>query len=592
MSPVADDVAARQVQFLQRAAEVPCGAAAPVWFSNVGFLSCLAVGDSAKAERLMREKLTQCLSLRQDCSDFLLNMLIRASLLYPDRISPAVLDLIRQAALGARYYGGSTPRHPMFYNSENHHMSWAVAEYLTAQLFAGETFTFDGRPSRAHAERARFLIANWIDRRARWGYSEWNSSPYMGINLMSLLNLADFAAESDLRSLATQAVTRLLADLAADSAGGGIWSAQARVYHQHVFSSAEQPAAAALMILLGAGDAGRLDPTGGCGEVFATTRYRAPEWLCRLADAAGGDLVNEERHRKEADLFYMCRSAFWRPPFELTNEEARQRFAPHSLSDVPIRTERTRDYIVSAAMLPVDHALSKIEEQTQFWMGCLGGRLPVFTGQPPMGGTPKSDGAYWAGTGSTPRCYLQDGVVAVVYNGGPKARDFTHAHFPVAQFDDWRQRGAWFFGRLGDAYVGLLAPVGAVLVAEGPWAGREIKAAGRQAAWVAVFGTAARDGSFGGFEDRCTRAMHVGIAADRSQVEVQAGRVEFRVSHAAGISVRGEPFSCAAWPQMRNPVVQSEYGAAVTQITPAGEPATALDFTAAQRICSEWERAD
>lgn len=571
---------------------MPPQAPAPVWYTNVSFLACLAAGDAARADVLMREKASLCLSLKSDCSDFLLNLLLRALLLFPDRIRPEVSDLIRRAVLASRYYGGGNRHYPMFYNSENHHMSWAVAEYLGAQTFPATTFAFDGRPAAAHLARGRFLIANWIDRRARWGYSEWNSSPYMGINLMSLLNLVDFAADAEIRALASLAVTKLLADLAADSAGGGVWGAQARVYHQHVFSAFDQPAAAALMILLGTGDAGRLAPGGGCGEVFATTTYRPPEWLCRLADEAAGPLLNEERHRKEADLLYTCRSAFWRPPFELTNEDARQRFAPDSLSDVAIRTERTKDTLVSAAIFPHDHGLGKVEHQMLFWMGCLGGRLPVFTTHPPVGDTPKAAGEYWAGTASMPRCYLEDGLLAAVYHGGSRAQEFTHAHFPTAGMDEWVQRGAWFLGRLGDGYAALMAPPGAALVGEGPWAGCEIRAPGRRSAWVAVFGSAARDGTFGGFVDRCTAGVRVALAQDASAVDVASGEIQFRVSHADGVFVRGQAYSCAAWPQVRNPFLCGEYGSAVTRVTPPGGAATVLDFSAARRICAEWERAD
>ncbi len=113
----------------------------------------------------------------------------------------------------------------MFYNSENHHLNWAVAEYLAGQLWPTETF-FDGRPGKQHKRRARFLIAKWIDGRARWGFREWNSSCYMGVNLRSLLNLVDLADEQDIRGLATLSFTQMMADLAPDSAYGGVWSAQ------------------------------------------------------------------------------------------------------------------------------------------------------------------------------------------------------------------------------------------------------------------------------------------------------------------------------------------------------------------------------
>ena len=583
----------RQRLFLKRVAERPREPPAPVWYANVGFLSCLAVGDRAKADSLMREKLEMCLSFRSDCADFLLNLLFRALFLFPDRIDPGVKALIRQAAVSARYYGGHTARYPMFYSSENHHMSWATAEYLAAQQYPDDDFTFDGRPARAHFERARFLVANWIDRRARWGYCEWNSAPYMGVNLMSLLNLADFSADPEIRMLASLAVTRLLADLAADSAGGGVWGAQARVYEPHVFSPYTQPAATALMILLGAGDASRLnDPTEGVGEVVATTAYQPPEWLCRLADAGGGPQVNEERHLVEGDMLYMCRSAFWRAPLEITNEEARRKFAPDSLIEIPLRTERTPDHLVSAVLLPRGHNMSKVDAQALYWMSCLNGRVPIFTTQPPVPADARAQGQYWAGTAGVPRCGLKDGILAAVYAGGKHAQDMTHAHFPTPDLDAWERRGGWFLGRSGDAYAGLLAPEGSALTADGRWAGREIKAPGGKAVWVAAFGSKSHDGGFSSFADRCGRDIRVTVAEDRSAVEVAAPDTQLRVSYAEGVTVGGEAFSCAGWPQMNNAVVQAGFGDAITTVTPSGESGIRLDFSAARRIAAEWERAD
>jgi hypothetical protein len=579
----------RQDLFLKRVAELPPETAASSWSTNSGFISCLARGQLDRGNAMIREKAELCIGFKSDCLDFLLNMLLRALLLYPDRITPDNQDRIRRAAVGSRYYGGHRPRYPMYYNSENHHMNWAVAEYLAAQLFPDETFSFDGRTAKAHEDRARFLTANWIDRRARWGYCEWNSSAYMGINLMSLLNLADFARDPVLRRLAAEATTKLLANLAANSLGGGVWSAQARLYEPQVFSAHDQHAATALMILLGAGDSSRLQATSGVGEIVATTAYRPPDWLCRLAADPSVPLLTEERHRVERDLFYDCRSAFWRPPFELTHEEARQAFAPESFTDIPVRTERTKDYLVSAAIVMPGPA--KVDPQALYWMGSLRGIVPILTTQPFAAEAPESQARYWAGNSSVPRCFLHDGVAAAVYEGGRLSADFTHAHFPVAGLDEWTRRDRWFLGRSGEAYVGLRAPAGAVLAQEGRWAGREIKAPGRSAAWLAVFGSASRDGGFAEFVNRC-EGMIVREAEDHRAIEWLASGSCIRVSQAEGAVLNGKPFSCAQWPQLNNAVVRHEYGSAIAEITPPGEAESTLSFSAARDVCAEWERRD
>lgn len=581
----------RQQTFLRKMAEFDSGELSTVWYGRCTFISLLAAGDIEKANQWMMKKVQEC-NQRIDCTDFRLNLLIRGMLLFPDRVRPDVKQAIKAAALAARYYGGHCRDYPMFYSSENHHLNWAVAEYLAAQLFPNETFGYDGRTSRQHLDRARFLIANWIDSRSRWGYDEWNSSCYHGINLLSLLNLVDLAAEPIIRQLATDATTKLLADVAADSAYGGVWAAQARLYEPQCFVRSAQNTAPALTILLGAGAVEDLTASQACGDAVATTSYRAPQWLCRLACDLDHPMVNLERHRNDGDIYYKTKSRFWRMPFELTNEAWRQKLCPEDMTDMPIRTERRAEYIVSAAIIGEASKLATAGHQAMIWMSCLNGRVPVFTTQP----APTASGhraPYWGGTAISPRCYLQDGILAAVYHSkeqDPHSSDFTHAYFPTADFDEWNRQENWFFGRAQDAFVGLLAPPGAALTTQGPWAGKEILAPGRSVAWVAIFGSRAQDGSFASFISRC-QAAHIAFDPASATMHVRSGRVDFSVSYPTGAVIAGQPFSCDAWRQLDNPIVQSDFGRPQLHVNAPEGPQT-LDFSSARRLAEQWERMD
>ena len=551
---------------------------------NPAILSCFSAGEEELANQHIEGVADICSTLQRDCTDFMLNLLLRAYILFPGGITPANRDRIRKAATGNRFYGGHRVGYPMFYNSENHHMCWAVAEFLTAQCFPDDVFSFDGRTAREHYERSRFLIATWIDRRARWGYSEWNSSCYMGVNLESLLNLVDCSADSDIRNLAYQAVTKLLADIAADSLEGGIWGAQARTYESNVFKTSGQSAAGALSMLLGAGDSETPSASGGTMEYYATTSYRPPCWLCDLSRDAETPLVNEERHRGEEDLFYSCRSAFWLPPFELTNPEAMMAFAPDSFHDTPVRTERTAGTIVSAVL---GNTRDKLGAQALYWMGSLRGRLSIFTTQPFAKGVELAEDRYWAGTSSVPICYLRDGVLAAVYKGGVKSAGFTHAHFPTSDMSEWTHRGGWFFGRLDDAYVGIRPPTGGELESEGKWAGRDIIAPGLDAVWIVVFGSKSRHDSYPDFMFYCLQQLRIQVAADQSSVDYEVSGHKIHVSRDK-VTEDGAVFSCADWPQMNNRLVRHEYGSTQTYIMGSGQPELALDFSQASRISGEW----
>lgn len=574
------DVKQRQQVYLDQS-----GAVEPPQPRRPPLLSRLAAGDTDTAQRWIDTLLTSC-NAYEDCTDFDLNMLLRALMLFGDRMSAETKAAIRSTALRGRYYGGFSRDYPMFCNSENHHLNWAVAEYLVGQLWPDEVHPYDERTGAQHKGRGRFHIARWIDGRARWGFREWNSSVYMGVDLLSLLNLVDLAEDDDIRELARASFTQMLADLAADSAYGGVWSAQARIYEPQLFSASEQGLAGVNAMLLSYGDIQQV-PATYFNDFVATTTYRAPDWLVGLATDLSKPMVNQERHREEKGVRYACHSAFWKPPEELWRDRFVQSWYPEDVFEFDIRTERRSEYIVSAAITSADFPLNHSFAQSMIWLSCLKGRVQVFTTQPRVDATDqRGRNVYWAGTTVMPRCYVQDGVLAAVYHSTaatkPNAADFTHAYFPTPDFDEWQQHGAWFVGRVDDAYVGLLAPQGAMLATEGEWAGRDLRAPGRTAAWVAVYGSEAQDGDFESFMERC-RQVKASFDSSIASLAVSAGDVNFAISYENGVTVDGSSFSAQNWKQIENPVVQGDWGEPSLHIVAPGG-GEVLDMSEAARI--------
>ena len=552
-----------------------------------GVVAPLYHGDLTTSLPRLESLLEHCRDQR-DTTDFKLNDLLRALLLFGERIPEDFQLRFQEVALGARYYGGYCERYPMFYNSENHHLCWAVAEYLVAQTFPGQIFTYDGRSSGDHLARARLLIVNWIDCRARYGFCEWNSSAYMPINLSSLLNLVDFAAEPEVSRLAGDAATKLLADVAADSAGGVIWAAQARIYQEQLFEGGQSLAGVMDLLLGDETTTPRLDDAD---HPAATTRYRAPAWLAVLADDRQTPLIHKERHRVEQGIYYDCRSTFWRPPVELIREDERQRLYPHQLQQHVIHTERRPQYLASAMLLPPANSRTHAHQMLS-WMGSLKARVPLFAVQR-LGVLPEPESeSYWMGKFKTaiPRCYLQDGVLAAVYRVPPEGGEVIHAYFPTGDFDEFIAEDGWHFGRVEDAYVAMLPPAGAELTSDGPWAGREIKAGSTSSAWVCVFGCEQADGSFGRFLKRC-RAIAVDWDGQQLQVEVRTAGNAFTVSYHGGVTVGGEPLAYDDYKQTDNEMVSQAWGDPVMHIRTAEGPTT-IDFSSARRVAAACRFAD
>lgn len=587
------NLTADQREHLERiAACAPSLATIDSWAGN-GCLARLATGDLDRARVGLRTAIHACMpGARVDCVDFRLNLLLRAWHCFPEAWTPDLREAFREAALASRYYGCFSAEYPAFRNSENHHLSWAVAEHLVAGAFPGETFLSDGRAAALHDARGRFLIANWIDQRARFGFCEWNSASYMGVNLMSLLNVVDFSADPSLRRMASLAISMVLADLAADSHHGFVIGAQARLYPRDL-SRDTQFVAPAMALLARARDPGSLRGEPGLGEFAATTTWRPPDWLSGLADPSLAQ-VNRERHRVETDLFYSCRSVFWRPPRELWDEEARRKFAPGSLFDVAIHTERTHDYLLSCAIFSKQAMADPSRfHQALPWAGCLDGEVPILVTHPISGGPHGStEERAWTGTASVPTCHAGDGVAAAVYGGTTGGEDFTHAHFPTTQLAEWHQEGSRFHGRRGNACIALLAPPEARLSVEGPWAGKEILAPGRAAAWLMAFGSISGKDAFSDFIERC---RHISVRhlpqTGRAEITLPSARWEL-VPHGE-VLVDGAPFAFEHWARLDNPVVHADFGASRMKAVHRDGSAETLDFGEARELVrnSEFARA-
>jgi hypothetical protein len=110
------------------------------------------------------------------------------------------------------------------YWSENHYIMLASSEYLAGQLWENDQF----QPAREflddpkmgiltgknRKERGKARVLRWLNNRLMFGWTEYNSSGYYREHLWSILNLADFALDAEVRDKARLAVDLLLFDVA------------------------------------------------------------------------------------------------------------------------------------------------------------------------------------------------------------------------------------------------------------------------------------------------------------------------------------------------------------------------------------------
>ncbi|MFP6647773.1 MAG: hypothetical protein VCF24_30060 [Candidatus Latescibacterota bacterium] len=168
-------------------------------------------------------------------------------------------------------------------NTENH---WLM--HYTAQLLAAERFTdvdtwWNGLPREVvHAEATRWILGT-IDRTARIGHHEYDSTDYHGWHVLPMIALADHARDDVVRQRASDMATLLIADMALEYFKGGWAGGHAREgYRENTWTSIG--CSATLMYLYFGG------PTFGPKQAqqqmgpALTAAYEPPEILCAIAN--------------------------------------------------------------------------------------------------------------------------------------------------------------------------------------------------------------------------------------------------------------------------------------------------------------------
>lgn len=88
------------------------------------------------------------------------------------------------------------------YWSENHMIQWMSSDWLLHERY--------NKPVDANLD---YRLRHYLRMKVQYGFYEFFSSTYAPYSLSGLLNLADFAQDTEIKTLATQASQRLLSDL-------------------------------------------------------------------------------------------------------------------------------------------------------------------------------------------------------------------------------------------------------------------------------------------------------------------------------------------------------------------------------------------
>jgi len=430
------------------------------------------------------------INTRGDCSDFYLVGLLGALYRYGDAPEfPEELKApLKSCVLDFKYWHDEPGADAMCYTTENHSILFHACEILAGQLYPEETFSNAGQTGAWHRAKGERLALTWMRTRGRTGFWEWDSNCYFDEDLLALSHLTGLAESEDLSELAAVLMDKMLFTMAVNSYKGTFGSTHGRTYAQLVKS-------------------GRLEATSGIARLLwgqgvynqhlrglvamACSEYEFPMLLANIATDQRDESWDRERH-----------------------------VVSDSGEEINKVTYKTPDYMLASVQ---DYRPGEKGYQQHIWQATFGPDAVVFVNHPPC---VSEEGAhrpnFWSGNYVLPRVVQHKDVLVALHDlPDDDWLGFTHAHFPIHQFDDVEVNSDWAFARKGDGYLALYASSGLSLTKRGPGAYRELRAGGPQTAWVCQMGRAALDGDFASFK---AKVLGTAIEVDGLSVRYQTLR--------------------------------------------------------------------
>jgi hypothetical protein len=491
--------------------------------------------------------------MRRDCADFRAVALL--AVLLGGKVPEVSTEQVQRSLVGFKYWMAEPGEDAMCFWSENHQLLFATAEYLAGGIFCDETFSNDRRTGAEHRDDGRRRLAQWLDLRFRFGFSEWLSPVYYEEDAAGLSLLIDHAPDREVAAKAAVVLDLLLLDCALHRFDGHFVASAGRLYESqkkhpatsemqpivdHAFSDDEVSAnwdrigmvfclrrsyeVPAVIREIAEDPSPRTVRSGhGLDISHAVAEYPSPDH----AESTGALLwgmeafVNPGAIRTTMaafDAWGMATNPFlsalkaldWVPRGLLpaAMRIAKPAVAGTALERAHVATTRSESYLLSSAQ---HYRPGHYGDQQHLWHVILPGGVPIFSTHP---GAPLVDDATrqrtpsaWVGNGVNPDVATAGPVLLAVYDTrgrrgygeGRRVRG-SHLYVPLDELDESVRGSHWVAVRQGTGLVGVLAT--SELVAE---SNNVLRQDGSVTAWVVVCAELADHGSLDGFSSWLSR---------------------------------------------------------------------------------------
>lgn len=358
------------------------------------------------------------------------------------------------------------------FDSESGRILMYTAEILAGQLFAEKTFA-SGKTGAQHCQHGERLAVDWMTKRGQFGFRDWNSNSAFELDLTALSHLTSLACENSVCELAAVLMDKMFFLMGVNSYKGSFGSTHGRT-QADMLKSAQLEATSGIMRMMWGQGVFNHHIYGTVS--LASSAYEFPSFFANIAVDAREELWSKEHHSAGAEGGL--------PALE-----------------VDTAAYRTPDYLLSSVQ---DYQPGQRGNCEHVWQATFGPDAFVFVNHPAcMSEDPAHQPGFWLGNASLPRtAQWKDTLVSVFHLPEDDWMGYTHAFFPVCQFDEYFIKDGWAFARKENGYLALTASCGLQLIKHAPDGYRELRSYGHDNIWLCQMGRQAQDGSFMDFQKK------------------------------------------------------------------------------------------
>jgi hypothetical protein len=183
-------------------------------------------------------------------------------------------------------------------DTENHWLLYYTSLYLAAQMWPGEPGStwYNGKSSEENLREAGEWIESWVRLTTRRGQGEYDCTHYMGVFLMPMSYLAEWAKDPSMRQRARMMLDYLIADYGVENLDGIFVGAHARTDDRQVVEKWYGVSSDMFWLLFGVGRPMAV-PQNYPFFYMLASGYEPPEVLRRIGTDRSRPYTHYERKR-------------------------------------------------------------------------------------------------------------------------------------------------------------------------------------------------------------------------------------------------------------------------------------------------------